>query len=284
MKKVLGKKLKDFTSEVLGNMTSGGGGNGLAKALLSEVKAQLYEFVGWVDEFYKELTEDEANFKAKPAWRLVGWCAAAIFDAMAEVRARVALLDDPTPLESKAHIIWCVLQCHTIMRSFIHVRFQGHPVIVKEITMFMVTERVDPAELEAMKTRLSDTDALLKDMKASNKRQEDNYNTLKRSLDNLMNEFRPVKAKVAAAKLGPALPDTTSTVKCTGKIGDREVTRKKEGRKEGRKEGSVGPKGGGGRAENGKNRKKWPAYLARSHKRKPDHQEDASLGTMSPHV
>jgi hypothetical protein len=122
MKKVLGKQLKDFMSGVLGNMKSGGGGNGLAKALLSEVKAQWYEFVGWVEEFYKELTE-EANFKVKPAWKLVGRCAGAIFDAMAEARARVALLDDPTPLESKARIIWCVLQCHTIMRSFIHVRF-----------------------------------------------------------------------------------------------------------------------------------------------------------------
>jgi hypothetical protein len=71
MKKVLGKQLKDFTSGVLGNMKSRGEGNGLDKALLSEVKAQWYEFVGWVDEFYKELTE-EANFKAKPAWRLVG--------------------------------------------------------------------------------------------------------------------------------------------------------------------------------------------------------------------
>jgi hypothetical protein len=53
----------------------------------------------------------------------------------------------------------------------------------------------------AMKSRLADTDLLLKEMKLSNKRQEDNYNTLKRSLDNLMNEFRPVKAKVVAAKL-----------------------------------------------------------------------------------
>jgi archaellum component FlaC len=87
------------------------------------------------------------------------------------------------------------------MRSFIHIRFQGHPVIVKDITMFMVTKRVDPAKLEAMKSRLADPDLLLKEMKVSNKRQEDNYNTLKRSLDNLMNEFRAVKAKVAAAKL-----------------------------------------------------------------------------------
>jgi hypothetical protein len=158
MKKVLGKQFKDFASGMLGNMGSGGGGNDLAKALLAEIKVQWYKFVGWVDEFYKQLTEG-ANFKAKP-WRLVGRCVAAIFDAMAEPRSKVALLDDPTPLENKARIIWCVLQCHTIMRSFINARFQGHPVIVKEITMFMVTERVDPAELDNMRARLVDSEAV----------------------------------------------------------------------------------------------------------------------------
>jgi hypothetical protein len=200
MKKLLGKQLKDFASGVLGNMGTSGGGNDLAKALLAEIKVQWYEFVGWVDEFYKQLTE-EANFKAKPAWRLVGRCASAIFDAMAEPRSKVAMLDDPTPLENKARIIWCVLQCHTVMRSFIDVRFQGHPVIVKEITMFMVTERVDPAELDNMRSRLIDTEATMKDTKAALKRVEENYNSLKRSLDNMMNEFRPIKAKVVAAKL-----------------------------------------------------------------------------------
>jgi hypothetical protein len=120
---------------------------------------------------------------------------------MAEPRSKVALLDDPTPLENKARIICCVLQCHTIMRSFINVRFQGHPVIVKEITMFMVTEWVAPAELENMWTRLVDTESTMKDTKAALKRVEEIYNKLKRSLDNMMDEFRPIKVKVVGGKL-----------------------------------------------------------------------------------
>jgi hypothetical protein len=74
VKKILGKQLKDFSAGVLGNMAIGSGGNALAKALLAEVKAQWYEFVSWIDEFYKQLME-EANFKDKPAWRLVSRCA-----------------------------------------------------------------------------------------------------------------------------------------------------------------------------------------------------------------
>jgi hypothetical protein len=87
IKKVLGKQLKDSASGVLGNMVPNAGGNALAKALLSEIKAQWYELVSWLDEFYKELTE-EASFKAKLAWRLIGRCVAAIFEAMAEVRLK----------------------------------------------------------------------------------------------------------------------------------------------------------------------------------------------------
>jgi hypothetical protein len=71
VKKILGKQLKDFTTEVLGNMPKGAGGNSLAKALLAEVKAQWYDFVSWIDEFYKQLTE-EANFKENQLGDLSG--------------------------------------------------------------------------------------------------------------------------------------------------------------------------------------------------------------------
>jgi hypothetical protein len=46
-----------------------------------------------------------------------------------------------------------------------------------------------------------DAEAICKDTKAVLKRMEDNYNTLERSLDNLNNEFKPLKARVVAAKL-----------------------------------------------------------------------------------
>jgi hypothetical protein len=147
LKKTLNKQMKDFTAGVLGNVDMNAGGALLAKALMGDVRAQWYEVVSWVGEFYKQLTE-EANFKDKPAWRLVGRCVAAIFDSMNTARAKVALIKDPKPLENKTRIIWCVLQCHTIMYGFINLKFQGHPIIVKEITtMFMVTERVGPEGL-----------------------------------------------------------------------------------------------------------------------------------------
>jgi hypothetical protein len=118
---------------------------------------------------------------------------------MVEARARVALISDPKPLENKARVIcWAVLQCHTIMKKFIAVRFQGHPVIVKEITIFMVTERVDPEELIRMEERLAAVVAANTQAKVGMKKLEENHTALKRNLDNLMNDFNPIKAKVQA--------------------------------------------------------------------------------------
>jgi hypothetical protein len=155
--------------------------------------------VGWIDEFYKQLTE-EAHFKAKPAWCLVGRCVATIFDSMNKARSKVALIEDPKPLDNKARIMWCVLRCHTIMRGFISVGFQGHPIVVKAITMFMVTERVDPEELlVALQARLTVSEKTCTQTSQALKKMEDNFTSLKRrAFDNLQNEFKPVKAKVNA--------------------------------------------------------------------------------------
>jgi hypothetical protein len=199
LKKVLGKQLKDYDSGIQGNMVLGAGGNGLAKALLAQVKAQWYKFISWAEEFYKQLTE-EANFKLKAptAWRLMGRCALAIFDAMAEPRAKVAFIEDPKPLENKASIMWAVLQCPTILQKFIEARFGGHPVIVKEITMFMILERVDPDELVKVEEKLAAAVAANTQTKGAMQKLEENYSNLKRTLDNLVNDFKPIKTKVQA--------------------------------------------------------------------------------------
>jgi archaellum component FlaC len=84
------------------------------------------------------------------------------------------------------------------MQKFIGVRFQGHPgVIVKEITVFMVSERVDPTELKNMVTKMKTVEDENKSMKTTLAKLEENYNALKRSLENLREDVKPIKAKVS---------------------------------------------------------------------------------------
>jgi hypothetical protein len=81
-----------------------------------------------------ELAWKWTDLEAQPAWCLIGRCVASVFDCMSGHRAKVALLEDPTPIESKAKHIWCILQCHMAMERFIAVKFQGDPVIVTSET------------------------------------------------------------------------------------------------------------------------------------------------------
>jgi hypothetical protein len=121
---------------------------------------------------------------------------AAVFDAMSGPRAEVARLTDNQDLHSKAGLIWGVLRCHRIMQQFIVVEFRGHPAIVKEMTLFMLTERVDPSDIGKLMERVKDAEA--KGAQASKTRVtlEKEVVTLKRNYDNRLNEIKQLKAKV----------------------------------------------------------------------------------------
>jgi hypothetical protein len=61
------------------------------------------------------------------------------------------------------------------MQKFIEARFGGHPVIVKEITMFMISERVDPDELVKVEEKLAAATVTNTQIKGEMKKLEENY-------------------------------------------------------------------------------------------------------------
>jgi L-ascorbate metabolism protein UlaG (beta-lactamase superfamily) len=67
--------------------------------------------------------------------------------------------------------------------------------------MFMVAEMVDPEELVRMEEKLGAATVAHTQTKVAMKKLEENYATLKRTLDNLVNDFKPIKAKEVQAKL-----------------------------------------------------------------------------------
>jgi hypothetical protein len=122
---------------------------------------------------------------------------ATIFDSMADYRAKVALIEDPKPLENKAKIMWCVLQCHIVMERFMAVKSQGHPIIVKEITMFMLTERVDPDAMTKLSTKCDTQATTITSANTKIAELEKILTELKRAYDNhVANAFNTLKNKV----------------------------------------------------------------------------------------
>ena len=58
------------------------------------------------------------------------------------------MLEDLGTLENKAACIWAVLQCHQVGGEFDILAYRGHPAVVKEMSLFMLTECVDPCEMQ----------------------------------------------------------------------------------------------------------------------------------------
>jgi hypothetical protein len=61
------------------------------------------------------------------------------------------MIDDASTLENKSAVIGAVLKCHKIFNDFVGVNFSAHPEFVKEMSLFMLTEHVDPEEVADLK-------------------------------------------------------------------------------------------------------------------------------------
>jgi uncharacterized protein YfcZ (UPF0381/DUF406 family) len=164
----------------------------LVLLLATNVQAQWHKLCAFVDSFYIELT-GVSGFAADKAWGLVGRCVAALFGALQPYRSPITMLEDLGTLENKAACIWAVLQCHRVGGEFDIVAYRGHPAVVKEMSLFMLTERMDPCKMEkltekAKKAERDATDAQTETLKA------------KEQIVNLNRDFKTLRAKFAALK------------------------------------------------------------------------------------
>jgi hypothetical protein len=64
-----------------------------------------------------------------------------------------ALVEEAVPLRNKAAVIGTVLKCHSVVESFVNVGFTAHPELVKAMTTFMLTERVDPEQMSDLESK-----------------------------------------------------------------------------------------------------------------------------------
>ena len=194
VKAILTTQLMNFCAGVVGTLDFAHPATSFITALLTEVQLQWNHMVACIETFHNDLLYVAKFTKAK-AWQLLGRTIGAIFEAMAGPRAEVARLSDGTDLHSKASLIWAVLRCHRIMQQFIDVRFRGHPAIVKEMTLFMLTERVDPSEIGLLVERVKEAEAKGIQAQKIAMTLEKDVAVLKRNYDNLMNEIKQLKAK-----------------------------------------------------------------------------------------
>jgi hypothetical protein len=76
------------------------------------------------------------------------------------------------------------------------VQFKSHPTIVKEISLFMVTERVDPKEVLDLSVKCKKAEADASKVVADMKKLTEAHSELRRKHESLHVDFKIVKAKV----------------------------------------------------------------------------------------
>lgn len=199
-KATLDQRVSTFCEGVRGTIS--GAGKPIALALLLSAQDQFTKMVGFIDRFYQELTQ-VAKFPKQPAWLLVGRCVGAVFEAMATIRAKVSRIEEPNELHSKTQVIWAVLQCNRVIGEFSKLQFRGHTAIVKEMSLFMLTERVDPTELVGILQRVRDAEQAASNAKAEVVKLNTKFTTLgadvatlKREHKDLQNAYKQTKQKV----------------------------------------------------------------------------------------
>jgi hypothetical protein len=170
-------------------------GDLLAQSLIAAMAGHFVKLVAFINEFYRELV-DVAKFRDEKAWVLVGQCVACVFEMMRPFRSEVSLIEDPTPVQNKSAFIWAVFQSHRVMEEFIALGFKGHPSIVKQMSLFMVTERVDPSEILGMMTKVTKAEAAAEKATTEAKRLTEANAVQKRKLDSLSENFETFKKKV----------------------------------------------------------------------------------------
>jgi hypothetical protein len=162
--------------------------------LAMNVHSQWHKLCAFVDSFYIELM-GVSGFAPNKAWSLVGRCVAALFGALQPYRSPVTMLEDLGTLENKAACIWAVLQCHRVGGESDLVAYRGHLAVVKEMSLFMLTERVDPNEMDKLTARAVKAEKEASEAKAEAIKARDQIVVLNREFKTMSAEFVTLKSK-----------------------------------------------------------------------------------------
>jgi hypothetical protein len=83
------------------------------------------------------------------------------------------------------------------MHKFILLNFRGHLSVVKEMSLFMLTERVDPSEMIALAGRVKKAEDAANRATTALEKNDKAFTNLKRNYDNLTEEVKWLKANKA---------------------------------------------------------------------------------------
>ena len=96
-----------------------------------------------------------------------------------------------TTAGAKALVLSAVLKSHEVMEDFLKAGFRSHPLIVKEISLFMLREWVDPLEVDGVKSDMEKLKTEIKKLSTAN-------SDLKKTVGDLKEELKRLKDRLTS--------------------------------------------------------------------------------------
>ncbi len=112
---------------------------------------------------------------------------------MAPYRAPVTMLDEMDDWDARAACVWAVMQCHQVGWAFDLVKYRGHPAVVKEMSLFLLTERVDPSEITACTERSKKAEKDASELKNEMAKLKEVANSLNREIKAAQGELKELR-------------------------------------------------------------------------------------------
>lgn len=195
----MSERIASFCIQIRGaNTIDGGDGGMLSEYLNSNILTQWDAICRFMETTYQQLVK-VSGFTTTATWALIGRYLAAIFGEMRKFRTPLARLY-PTTQGGTIKILWGIIQAHRVLDEFIAAKFTSHPTIVAEIGLFMLTERVDPARVNALEIRIKTSESTLVEAMRELKRVKEELETVRKSLvtdrNNFKNEMATLRSKV----------------------------------------------------------------------------------------
>ena len=153
--------LQTHFAKLKGSLSGSSPSERLALQMFGEVNHQFNMWCGFLTNYHIELVH-ECLYKQAVAWKFLGVCTRAIFGYLHKPRLEVAALQDLTDVNIKARIIWAIMQVHIRFNELLEVGFKAHPVLTRAMSSYIMKNRVDGSQMDALDKRVSVAETLAK--------------------------------------------------------------------------------------------------------------------------
>ena len=168
----------------------------LAQYCLSQALDQMRSIEDFGDRYYRNLAH-VCNFNPSLAWKVVGRVLSGIFiHVHLTIRSECKGYYSITGTKAQAKFIWNVMRSINCINAMKRETYHTHQVVLKEIQLFTMEQRVDKDDLKTVKDQLAKLTASLKTATDSVAASEKKMNELKQTVGNLTTRLQKLeKAK-----------------------------------------------------------------------------------------